>query len=65
MPPELKIEHCEDCNVCILNYDHHCVWTGKCIGKYNYYAFYIFAYGGVIHIMLFFVAFLFGLAALA
>lgn len=23
--------HCEDCNVCIEDMDHHCPWTGKCI----------------------------------
>ena len=34
--------HCFDCNICIENYDHHCVWTSHCIGKYNLYSFYIF-----------------------
>ena len=32
---ELKIIHCDKCNICILNYDHHCNWIGKCIGKGN------------------------------
>ena len=32
---ELNITHCDKCNVCILNYDHHCNWIGKCIGKGN------------------------------
>ena len=27
--------HCGDCNVCVKGFDHHCPWTGKCIGKYN------------------------------
>jgi len=27
--------HCEDCDVCIRDWDHHCVWTGKCIGRGN------------------------------
>ena len=34
--------HCDDCNICvkgkdsiILGYDHHCPWTGKCIGSGN------------------------------
>ena len=34
----LKIQgtvHCKECGVCIREMDHHCVWTGKCIGKGN------------------------------
>jgi len=27
--------HCEDCNLCIRQYDHHCPLTGKCIGEGN------------------------------
>ena len=27
--------HCDDCNVCIRGYDHHCIFYGKCIGKGN------------------------------
>ena len=27
--------HCEDCNACIDELDHHCPWMGKCIGKGN------------------------------
>ena len=34
--------HCFDCNVCVEGYDHHCPWTGKCIGKKNLPFFYIF-----------------------
>ena len=34
--------HCEDCDVCIEEYDHHCVWVGKCVGKGNLIAFYVF-----------------------
>ncbi|GLD97778.1 hypothetical protein PINS_up006475 [Pythium insidiosum] len=32
--------HCFDCRVCIEEYDHHCPWTGKCIGKRNVRYFY-------------------------
>ena len=35
-------KHCFDCDICIENYDHHCPWTGHCIGKNNLYTFYIF-----------------------
>lgn len=34
--------HCPDCNVCVMEMDHHCPWTGKCIGKYNIRQFYAF-----------------------
>ena len=41
----LKVQrayHCEDCDVCIDNFDHHCIWVGKCIGGKNLRLFYIF-----------------------
>ena len=37
-----RVEHCFDCNVCVQGYDHHCPWTGKCIGEKNIYCFYAF-----------------------
>ena len=38
--PHEKVGHCSLCNVCIKKLDHHCVWVGKCVGKYNLWAFY-------------------------
>ena len=34
--------HCDLCDICIEKYDHHCVWTGHCIGKNNKITFCIF-----------------------
>ena len=42
--------HCSDCDVCIDGYDHHCPWTGKCIGKGNKLPFMAF----IIHTCFFF-----------
>uniref|UniRef100_A0A0E0PCL9 S-acyltransferase n=1 Tax=Oryza rufipogon TaxID=4529 RepID=A0A0E0PCL9_ORYRU len=41
-PPRTK--HCHDCDKCVLQFDHHCVWLGTCIAKRNYCRFwwYIF-----------------------
>ena len=39
---EKKTNHCFECDICIEWYDHHCPWTGKCIGKRNATSFYIF-----------------------
>lgn len=33
--------HCFDCGVCVKELDHHCPWTGKCIGKHNLAPFYV------------------------
>ena len=52
-----NIFHCPECGVCIEGYDHHCPWTGKCIGKKTIYYFYTF-------ITSVFVVFLFFIVAL-
>lgn len=36
------VYHCGDCNICIQDYDHHCPWTGKCIGGKNVRSFHFF-----------------------
>ena len=32
-------EHCVECGICIINNDHHCPWTSKCVGKKNLWLF--------------------------
>ncbi|KAL7613967.1 protein S-acyltransferase 10 isoform X1 [Lactuca sativa] len=41
-PPRTK--HCHDCEKCVLQFDHHCVWLGTCVGQGNHCRFwwYIF-----------------------
>lgn len=39
---ETEPVHCEDCDICVEGFDHHCPWTGKCIGRRNLYGFYVF-----------------------
>ena len=35
-----KTVHCSKCDMCIEEFNHHCDWIGKCIGKNNLYVFY-------------------------
>jgi len=42
--------HCHDCGVCIEELDHHCPWTGKCIGRRTLRFFYLFLVCLSVHI---------------
>ena len=44
VPKHFRISHCYTCQVCVKNYDHHCPWTGKCIGERNLTPFYVFLF---------------------
>jgi hypothetical protein len=53
-----NVNHCEDCDICIYEYDHHCVWVGKCISKKNIFFFYCFMFGTLIYIISYFIVIL-------
>ena len=44
-------EHCVECGICIMNNDHHCPWTSKCVGKKNINIFYVFVWSLGAHIV--------------
>ena len=39
-PPRAR--HCRICGQCCLQVDHHCPWTGICVGERNYAPFFLF-----------------------
>lgn len=49
-----KVFHCKFCDICIEGFDHHCPWTGKCIGKKNFKSFVFFVGVVCISILYFF-----------
>ena len=51
---DINAIHCMECGVCVEGYDHHCPWTGKCIGRKTIKYFYWFI-GSVMVVFLFFV----------
>ena len=42
VPKTFNVGHCIYCDICIKNQEHHCVWIGKCIGRYTKIPFYLF-----------------------
>lgn len=34
-----SIEHCDECEMCVEGYDHHCGVLGNCVGKRNLFSF--------------------------
>ena len=58
-PKILNVGHCIYCNICIKDYDHHCPWIGKCIGKYNKIPFFLFLIGILFYIISSIITFIF------
>lgn len=57
-PKSLNTSHCSDCKICVINHDFHFDTFGKCIGKNNYYAFYISLITIPFYIVMIFITFL-------
>ena len=57
IPKVFKVAHCSICEICVREHDHHCPWTGKCIGKYNLISFFIFVNSLFAYILMLFVIF--------
>ena len=45
-----NVEHCADCDVCIIGNDHHCPWSSKCVGYKNINMFKLFICSLFLHI---------------
>lgn len=46
-------KHCKLCDVCIKDYDHHCLFLNRCIGRGNHRLFLLFVLSMVIAHLLF------------
>ncbi|CAD8052352.1 unnamed protein product [Paramecium sonneborni] len=57
-----RSHHCSKCQRCILNMDHHCIWTSNCIGLYNRKYFILILFWGSLGM---FLASIFGLINLS
>lgn len=39
-PP--RAAHCFECHHCVEKFDHHCPWIGVCVGRKNYFFFFVY-----------------------
>jgi hypothetical protein len=44
--------HCNICDYCCEKFDHHCPWIGVCVGKKNYFSFFLYILFTAIHMIL-------------
>ena len=55
---EFSTQHCNECNICIEGYDHHCCTLNLCIGKNNLKIFYFYILTSFIYVIFFIIGFL-------
>ncbi|CAD7931354.1 unnamed protein product [Amoebophrya sp. A25] len=39
---DLRTKHCRVCDVCVHDFDHHCLWLNNCVGRANHRTFLVF-----------------------
>jgi len=44
--------HCIICNVCIVEFDHHCFWVNNCIGANNLTRFVVFLFSVAFNLLM-------------
>lgn len=47
-----RMVHCRECDTCVMDMDHHCVWFGNCIGRNNIRHFHMYLYTLVVVILI-------------
>lgn len=48
---EMKVYHCDTCDLCCEGFSHHCDWVGKCIGYRNIVLLKGYFYGYVLGLL--------------
>ncbi len=47
----MNVLHCEYCNACVLDLDHHCPWVSKCVSNSNKRSFQFFLLCNMINVV--------------